>query len=165
MAEPGSSPKLSIDVEFSIFLWVSSVECPPESTLEPCACISIPHSTPSLHSLWFLLLFSFFSSSWTNIVANSSGGLEMLFSNKRQHALVIPAADQDGKPANIANLIDHLCQNVMDDSRKDLFVLSNHLRPGILVLINDADWELEGEEAYEIQSGDNILFVSTLHGG
>ncbi|KAH7251809.1 ubiquitin-related modifier 1 [Fusarium tricinctum] len=110
MAEPGSSPKLSIDVEFS-------------------------------------------------------GGLEMLFSNKRQHALVIPAADQNGKPANIANLIDHLCQNVMDDSRKDLFVLNNHLRPGILVLINDADWELEGEEAYEIQSGDNILFVSTLHGG
>lgn len=38
-------------------------------------------------------------------------------------------------------------------------------RPGILVLINDADWELEGEESYELQSGDNILFVSTLHGG
>jgi ubiquitin related modifier 1 len=38
-------------------------------------------------------------------------------------------------------------------------------RPGILVLINDADWELEGEEAYEINSGDKILFVSTLHGG
>ena len=38
-------------------------------------------------------------------------------------------------------------------------------RPGILVLINDADWELEGEEAYEIQPHDNILFVSTLHGG
>jgi len=33
------------------------------------------------------------------------------------------------------------------------------------VLINDADWELEGEEEYEIQAGDNILFVSTLHGG
>jgi len=38
-------------------------------------------------------------------------------------------------------------------------------RPGILVLINDADWELEGEESYQIQAGDNILFVSTLHGG
>lgn len=38
-------------------------------------------------------------------------------------------------------------------------------RPGILVLINDADWELEGEENYEVQPGDNILFVSTLHGG
>lgn len=43
--------------------------------------------------------------------------------------------------------------------------LTQASRPGILVLINDADWELEGEEAYEVQPGDNILFVSTLHGG
>ncbi|KAM5342517.1 hypothetical protein ACJ41O_013483 [Fusarium nematophilum] len=100
-----------------------------------------------------------------DIAVEFSGGLEMLFSNKRHHPLAIPAVDQDGKPASIAYLIDHLCQNVMEDSRKELFVLDNHLRPGILVLINDADWELEGEEAYEIQSGDSILFVSTLHGG
>lgn len=38
-------------------------------------------------------------------------------------------------------------------------------RPGILVLINDADWELEGEASYVLQPNDNILFVSTLHGG
>lgn len=38
-------------------------------------------------------------------------------------------------------------------------------RPGILVLVNDVDWELEGEESYELQGGDCILFVSTLHGG
>ncbi|PQE13854.1 Ubiquitin-related modifier 1 protein [Rutstroemia sp. NJR-2017a BBW] len=38
-------------------------------------------------------------------------------------------------------------------------------RPGILVLINDADWELEGEAEYALQPNDNILFVSTLHGG
>lgn len=42
---------------------------------------------------------------------------------------------------------------------------NSNRRPGILVLINDADWELEGEEEYELKSGDNILFVSTLHGG
>ncbi len=49
----------------------------------------------------------------------------------------------------------------------ELFPLTieRHSRPGVLVLINDADWELEGEEAYELQPGDNILFVSTLHGG
>lgn len=40
-----------------------------------------------------------------------------------------------------------------------------HRRPGILVLINDADWELEGEATYELQHNDNIVFVSTLHGG
>lgn len=38
-------------------------------------------------------------------------------------------------------------------------------RPGILVLINDADWELEGEDACVLQPGDNVVFVSTLHGG
>lgn len=46
------------------------------------------------------------------------------------------------------------------------FLISRYdSRPGILVLINDADWELEGEETYEIQPKDNIFFVSTLHGG
>lgn len=38
-------------------------------------------------------------------------------------------------------------------------------RPGILVLINDADWELEGELEYELQDGDEVCFISTLHGG
>ncbi|KAL2023833.1 hypothetical protein VTK56DRAFT_1100 [Thermocarpiscus australiensis] len=99
------------------------------------------------------------------ITVDFSGGLEMLFSNQRRHSLNLPATDGTGKPANIAFLIDHLCKNLLKDPRTELFVLDNHVRPGILVLINDADWELEGEEAYEIQPGDNILFVSTLHGG
>ncbi|OAA40337.1 ubiquitin-related modifier 1 [Metarhizium rileyi] len=94
-----------------------------------------------------------------------SGGLEMLFDDQRHHSLRIPTKDKDGQPTNIAFLIHHLCQNVMNDTRKELFILDNNLRPGILVLINDADWELEGEESYELKSGDNILFVSTLHGG
>jgi hypothetical protein len=38
-------------------------------------------------------------------------------------------------------------------------------RPGILVLINDADWALEGEAEYELQKDDTIVFLSTLHGG
>lgn len=38
-------------------------------------------------------------------------------------------------------------------------------RPGILVLINDTDWELENELQYEIKDGDSIVFISTLHGG
>jgi ubiquitin related modifier 1 len=40
-----------------------------------------------------------------------------------------------------------------------------HSRPGILVLINDSDWELEGELEYEIKDGDDVVFISTLHGG
>lgn len=33
------------------------------------------------------------------------------------------------------------------------------------MLINDSDWELEGESAYEVQEGDKIVLISTLHGG
>lgn len=39
------------------------------------------------------------------------------------------------------------------------------VRPGILVLINDADWELEGETRYQLEDGDEVSFISTLHGG
>lgn len=39
------------------------------------------------------------------------------------------------------------------------------VRPGILVLVNDTDWELLGELDYELQSKDCISFISTLHGG
>lgn len=51
----------------------------------------------------------------------------MLFSHQRSHTLTIPAADKGGRASTIAYLIDYLCDHVMDDSRKDLFVLDNHL--------------------------------------
>lgn len=51
----------------------------------------------------------------------------MLFSDVRRHALSLPAKDKDGNPSTIAYLIDHLCEHVMKDSRKELFVLDGHL--------------------------------------
>jgi len=33
------------------------------------------------------------------------------------------------------------------------------------VLVNEADWELEGRGAYVLADGDTIGFISTLHGG
>ncbi|KAL8847203.1 MAG: hypothetical protein Q9221_007729 [Calogaya cf. arnoldii] len=89
----------------------------------------------------------------------------MLFSNQRKHSILLPVIDENGKPSNMASLVRHLCNNVMEDPRKEFFVVDDAIRPGILVLINDADWELEGEADYVLQKDDNILFVSTLHGG
>ncbi|EFR03287.1 hypothetical protein MGYG_06289 [Nannizzia gypsea CBS 118893] len=100
-----------------------------------------------------------------NITVEFTGGLEMLFSNERVHKIALPSRDPNGSIANISYLVKYLIENVMKDPRKELFVVDDAVRPGILVLINDADWELEGEDAYEIAKGDNILFVSTLHGG
>ncbi|KAI5849557.1 ubiquitin-related modifier 1 [Morchella snyderi] len=99
------------------------------------------------------------------ITVEFSGGLELLFSKQKTHKVQIPASDPSGKPANAGFLVGWLCDNLMVDKRKDMFVMDGTVRNGILVLINDADWELEGEDEYLIEKGDNILFVSTLHGG
>lgn len=48
---------------------------------------------------------------------------------------------------------------------RDCSVWTIHSRPGILVLINDTDWELEDGLEYRLKSGDTIVFISTLHGG
>lgn len=59
-----------------------------------------------------------------------------------------------------------MCKSLRESGLRNISLMTvNYRRPGILVLINDADWELEGEEKYELQQGDNIVFVSTLHGG
>ena len=58
-----------------------------------------------------------------------------------------------------------MCKSIEDLNSLSTCSLIYYRRPGILVLINDADWELEGEDKYELQDGDQILFVSTLHGG
>ncbi|KAK4632211.1 Ubiquitin-related modifier 1 [Fulvia fulva] len=100
-----------------------------------------------------------------DLAVEFTGGLELLFSDQRKHKISIPAKDPSGQPVNVAFLIQWLCDNLMKDPRKDMFVLDDTVRPGVLVLINDADWELEGEDKYEVQPGDNIVFVSTLHGG
>ncbi|KXL44857.1 hypothetical protein M433DRAFT_144235 [Acidomyces richmondensis BFW] len=94
-----------------------------------------------------------------------TGGLEMLFSNQRRHDVILPALDINGQSSNMGFLIKWICHNLMKDPRKEIFVLNDSIRPGILVLINNADWELEGEEKYELQPHDEIVFVSTLHGG
>jgi len=39
------------------------------------------------------------------------------------------------------------------------------VRNGIMVLVNEVDWELLGELEYELAQGDTVVFISTLHGG
>lgn len=38
-------------------------------------------------------------------------------------------------------------------------------RPGVLILINENDWELEGGLKAPLKANDSVLFISTLHGG
>eukprot|EP00698_Gefionella_okellyi_P025248 TRINITY_DN917_c0_g1_i2.p1 TRINITY_DN917_c0_g1~~TRINITY_DN917_c0_g1_i2.p1 ORF type:complete len:106 (+),score=8.78 TRINITY_DN917_c0_g1_i2:84-401(+) len=98
-----------------------------------------------------------------------SGGAELLFNKIKVHHL--------DTPETVKTLRDLVCwirDNLLQE-RPDLFVshdtvyavLASHCdrRPGILVLVNDTDWELLGGIDYTLEEGDTIVFISTLHGG
>ncbi|EJD51838.1 ubiquitin-related modifier 1 [Auricularia subglabra TFB-10046 SS5] len=91
------------------------------------------------------------------------GGLELLFDHKKKYTIELPRTTAD-KPTNVTHLVAWLKDNLLKE-RPELFVEEQTVRPGILVLVNDTDWELEGEGDYELKDGDEIIFISTLHGG
>ncbi|KAI8979744.1 ubiquitin-related modifier 1 [Mycotypha africana] len=99
-----------------------------------------------------------------NINVEFSGGMELLFNNVSKHTIKFPATNNAGSPSNLQDLLFYIRDNMMTD-RKELFVEKDTVRPGILVLINNVDWELCDELEYELQDKDEIVFISTLHGG
>ena len=98
-----------------------------------------------------------------NVTVQFSGGLEMYFNNQKELAVGVGAPAGSGQ-ATIRDLIETLRTGHMSD-KEEMFVQNGTVRPGIIVLINDTDWELEGTNDYEIQPRDTIAFISTLHGG
>ncbi|KAM4634248.1 ubiquitin-related modifier 1 [Polymixia lowei] len=89
------------------------------------------------------------------------GGAELLFDGVKEHHVSLPSQSE---PWDMKQLLVWIRRNLLKE-RPDLFVQGDTVRPGILVLINDADWELMGELEYQLQDQDNIVFISTLHGG
>jgi ubiquitin related modifier 1 len=88
-----------------------------------------------------------------------SGGLETLFDGKKS-----VVADLEGKSGTLESLIDVLRRDHLRD-KEEMFVQGNSVRPGIIVLVNDTDWELLDTVKYQIQPTDSVAFISTLHGG
>ncbi|KAI0058330.1 ubiquitin-like modifier 1 [Artomyces pyxidatus] len=102
-----------------------------------------------------------------NLKIEFGGGLELLFDNKRSHRVALPPpppSDTQAAPTDINYLIQWMKDNLLRE-RAELFIENGTVRPGILVLVNDTDWELEGEGEYELKEGDEVVFISTLHGG
>ncbi|SAL97490.1 hypothetical protein [Absidia glauca] len=101
-----------------------------------------------------------------NIKVEFSGGMELLFNNERKHQIALSSQSQKNPndPATLQDLIFYIRDNMMTE-KKDLFVDKDTVRPGILVLINDVDWELCDELEYQLEDKDEVVFISTLHGG
>jgi hypothetical protein len=51
----------------------------------------------------------------------------MLFSDERKHSLSIPAKDDKGNAVTVGWLVTHLCEVLMKDTRKEMFVLDGHV--------------------------------------
>lgn len=91
------------------------------------------------------------------------GGLDVISNHVREHKLSLPL--EEGQ-ATMKDVISHVVSSVIADPKDiPVFLEEGTVRPGILVLINDTDWELEGMEDYVVESGDVFTFTSTLHGG
>jgi len=68
-----------------------------------------------------------------------SGGLETLFDNVKSHKVEIPSKRPDR--TTVKSVISYI-QKKMLKKQPEMFLKEKELRPGILVLINDIDWEL-----------------------
>uniref|UniRef100_A0A2K5UBB2 Ubiquitin-related modifier 1 n=1 Tax=Macaca fascicularis TaxID=9541 RepID=A0A2K5UBB2_MACFA len=66
------------------------------------------------------------------------GGAELLFDGIKKHQVTLPGQEE---PWDIRNLLVWIKKNLLKE-RPELFIQGDSVRPGILVLINDADWEL-----------------------
>ncbi len=104
---------------------------------------------------------SIFSGSIMKITLEFAGGAELLFGKQKNHSIDLP---DNNTPWTIRTLLVWIRENLLRE-RPELFIQGDSVRPGILVLINDTDWELLDGLNYQLKENDNILFVSTLHGG
>ncbi len=96
-----------------------------------------------------------------NLTLEFGGGAEALFDNRRKQNVCLPT---DGKDRTIKDLLDWITENLLK-KKPELFVQNGTVRPGILVLVNETDWELLGQLNYVLKTKDVITFISTLHGG
>lgn len=92
------------------------------------------------------------------------GGLDVIVKKQRQYKVDVKV---DGKDEfDVGDLIQWIVDNLIEHERDvNVFLENDSIRPGILTLINDTDWELEGEKEYVLEDGDVVSFTSTLHGG
>eukprot|EP00193_Tetraselmis_chui_P000247 CAMPEP_0177761106 /NCGR_PEP_ID=MMETSP0491_2-20121128/5628_1 /TAXON_ID=63592 /ORGANISM="Tetraselmis chuii, Strain PLY429" /LENGTH=78 /DNA_ID=CAMNT_0019277059 /DNA_START=248 /DNA_END=484 /DNA_ORIENTATION=- len=71
---------------------------------------------------------------------------------------------KESKEFTMKELLVWARDNILTE-RPELFMKDDSVRPGVLVLINDTDWEITGHLETELENGDTVVFISTLHGG
>ncbi|VDO95012.1 unnamed protein product [Soboliphyme baturini] len=94
-----------------------------------------------------------------------AGGSELLFDKRqRVHDITLLSSNGDSDRWTLARLFTWVRDNLLSKNA-DMLIRDGTVRPGVLVLVNDVDWELLDLQNYVIKPKDKITFLSTLHGG
>lgn len=96
-----------------------------------------------------------------HIKVELGGGTELLFDKQK---LIELKLQKDNEEWTISRLIKHLGEKYVKE-RTELFANGDKIRPGILVLVNEVDYEILGKDKYVLKDKDSVIFISTLHGG
>ncbi|KAK6920214.1 Ubiquitin-related modifier 1, partial [Dillenia turbinata] len=91
------------------------------------------------------------------------GGLELLCDSVKIHNVNVNPQDGEDK-LTMKYLLSWVRSNLIKE-RPEMFMKGDSVRPGVLVLVNDCDWELSGQLDTTLEEKDMIVFISTLHGG
>lgn len=98
----------------------------------------------------------------TKITVALSGGCELLFNKQASFVLenVVPVG------TTVSQLISLLTRDYVQE-RPELFADATgaNVRPGILVLVDGCDVEVMGGVEHVLEDGNEVEFISTLHGG
>ncbi|XP_058745594.1 ubiquitin-related modifier 1 homolog 2 [Vicia villosa] len=93
------------------------------------------------------------------------GGLELLCDSKKIHHVNVEFEQQNGEgKLTMRELLSWVQTNLIKE-RPEMFIKGDTVRPGVLVLVNDCDWELSGQLNTTLEEKDVVVFISTLHGG
>ncbi|OVA12376.1 Ubiquitin-related modifier 1 [Macleaya cordata] len=90
------------------------------------------------------------------------GGLELLCQSVKIHNVDVDQAGEE--KLTMRHLLSWVRTNLIKE-RPEMFMKGDTVRPGVLVLVNDCDWELSGQLDTTLDDKDVVVFISTLHGG
>jgi len=94
-----------------------------------------------------------------------SGGAETLLNGEKNHKIEVALPEEEGE-FTAADLLGWIRSNLLVECEKpELLITNGNVRPGILVLLNDTDWEILNGLKAQLKDGDVVTFISTLHGG
>eukprot|EP01054_Gregarina_sp_Poly1_P001374 Gregarina_sp_Poly_1__1373@NODE_133_length_13228_cov_89_141783_g119_i0_p6_GENE_NODE_133_length_13228_cov_89_141783_g119_i0NODE_133_length_13228_cov_89_141783_g119_i0_p6_ORF_typecomplete_len150_score22_42Urm1/PF09138_11/5e19ThiS/PF02597_20/0_0057_NODE_133_length_13228_cov_89_141783_g119_i011431592 len=96
------------------------------------------------------------------------GGLELSIKEKQKTFDI--EIDSSGYEVDSVSLFEQIKYTMMIESKwLSLFADEDSLalRPGIVVLVNEVDWEIlkNSEGDVKLRDGDTVTLISTLHGG